>query len=102
MTSFDRSNRHHLRLIPTEVPTFPVVGPNPPSPQTLTMRIVAAAQAWAAEVLASPLVLDPRSDEGRARLALLDAVHDLEYHSACTTFDTPLPLEFIHDEPAPP
>ena len=98
MTGSDRSNRHHLRLIPTDAPTFPAVGPNPPSPHILAALIVSAAQAWAAEVLAGPLVPDPHSREGRARLALLDAVHDLEHHSACPTTGVP-PSESAPDGP---
>lgn len=101
MTGADRSNRHHLRLIPVESFPVPEVA-RPPSPTTLAARIVAAAQAWAAEVLASPLVLDPESREGRARLALLDAVHDLEYHSVYPPTAPYLPLEFERDEPGTP
>lgn len=101
MTGADRSNRHHLRLIPVDpFPASEVV--RSPSPATLAARIVAAAQTWAAEVLASPLTLDPDSAEGRARLALLDAVHDLEYHSAYPPTAPYLPLEFGHDEPGTP
>lgn len=81
MTGPNRSNRHHLRSVPGAFP-FPDPVPRPPSTAELAARIVAAAQAWTAEVLASPLALDPRSREGMLRLALLDAVHDLEFHSA--------------------
>jgi len=103
MTGPDRRNRHHLRLLPADFPTGPPADTvNRPSPQTLAARIVSAAQTWAAEVLSSPLTLDPDSPEGRARLALLDAVHDLEYHDARPVIDVPLPLEFGTDEPGTP
>lgn len=70
----------------------------PPTPAELERRIVVAAQAWAAEVLASPLLLDLTSPEGVARLVLLDAVHDLEYHNAYPGRGTAIPLPF-DDEP---
>lgn len=92
VTRRDRSSRP-LRSIPCAGDA-----PDPvrraPSPSSLSARIVSAAQTWATVVLSTPLVLDPESEEGRARLALLDAVHDLEYHSAGPPFGEPLPLEF--------
>lgn len=103
MTGQNRSNRHPLRLIPC-TGDAPEPARRPPSMSTLSARIVSAAQTWAAEVLSTPLVLDPDSEEGRARLALLDAVHDLEYHSASAVHAPPpvLPLEYRRDEPVTP
>lgn len=75
--------------------------PRPPTPQALSARVVAAAQAWAAVVLAAPLELDPDSEEGAHRLALLDAVHELEYHSAtaAVVYAPVLPLVFPESGP---
>lgn len=69
------------------------------SAHRLSMRVVDAAQQWAAEVLASPDgLLDQGTAEGRARIALLDAVHDLEYHQA-SSMGTGRHLGLFSDEP---
>lgn len=86
MSTPGRSNRHHLRSVPTESPAvINLARRRAPSPADLDARVVAAALDWAAEVLSSPLELDDRTPEGRARLRLLDAVHDREYHAAYPT-----------------
>lgn len=58
---------------------LPLLAPHPPSTQRLAVRIVDAARAWSA--LASLLtdVIPTGTEEGALRLALLDAVHDLEH-----------------------
>lgn len=92
------NNRRHLRSVPGQGPTLHLV-PRPPSPAQLSARIVSAAQAWAAVVLAVPSDLSPQpfplTEEELRRRELLDAVHDLEFHSAEAVFTAvPLPLEF--------
>lgn len=75
-----RSTRHHLRLIQGDAPAIP--SPRPPSPHLLAANIVRAAQEWAAAALAETTMFDRSTEEGRLRLAVLDAVQNLEYYSS--------------------
>lgn len=93
--------RRHLRSVSCDGVAYPMT-PRPVTPQSLSVKVVAAAQAWAAVALASPLELDEGTEEGRRRLALLDAVHDLEYHSAgAAVIYLPPSLPLLFGEPGP-
>lgn len=57
---------------------LPSLAPVPPSAHRLAARIVDAARAWSSLAsLLSDVIAD--TEEGALRLALLDAVHDLEH-----------------------
>jgi hypothetical protein len=57
----------------------PIVSPRPVSPHRLSAAVLDAARAWAALVWTSTEPIDVSTEEGQLRLALMDAVHDLEY-----------------------
>jgi hypothetical protein len=59
-----------------DVPTDRPAGP---APHRLASAIVEAARRWGSFASETSDVIETETDEGAARLALLDAVHDLEH-----------------------
>lgn len=58
------------------VPSVPL--PGPPL-HRLVAAVVDAARAWSAEASSTANVIATNTEEGALRLAVLDAVHDLEH-----------------------
>lgn len=57
----------------------PAPRPLPQSASRLAHAVVDAARFWGDVALESPEIIDSSTEEGRLRLAVLDAVHDLEF-----------------------
>jgi hypothetical protein len=70
-----------------------------PSRAQLTRAIVDAAHAWAALAMESSEAIDPRSEEGRLRLALIDAVHDAEHYDVTGGIAAPIQLDMFREPP---
>lgn len=80
--------RHpHLSLVDNQAPPAAMSGSAYPH----AMQVVTAAQRWAIEAVTQAPSLDVRTPVGAATLALLDAVHDLDYHTAgqAALFESP-------------
>jgi hypothetical protein len=70
--------RGHLRLIIGNN-VVPLNTPVSPAHAELEAAVLAAAYAWAAHAMSSAEAIDARTAEGKLRMDLIDAVHDVEY-----------------------
>lgn len=57
----------------------PTNRPVSPSASRLAHAVVDAARSWGDAAMELPEAIDTDTEEGQLRLAVLDAVHDLEY-----------------------
>lgn len=70
--------RGHLRLIIGNN-AIPLDAPVSPAQADLEAAVLAAAYAWAAHAMSSAEAIDTRTAEGKLRMDLIDAVHDVEH-----------------------